>query len=107
MMTDGLLLVFFVHEKDRLHGQPAFEWLLAQAKALGIGGGSAFRAVAGFGRHGRLHEDRFFELAGQMAIQVEFLVTRDQADLLLKQVGQAKGTFPFMEMPCRFGVSGS
>ena len=42
-----------------------------------------------------------------MAIQVEFLVSRDQADLFLEQVGEAKGTFPFMEMPCRFGVTGS
>jgi PII-like signaling protein len=29
---------------------------------LGIHGGSAFKAIAGFGRHGVLHEDHFFEL---------------------------------------------
>jgi PII-like signaling protein len=104
-MTDALLLVFFVHEKDRLHGQPAFEWLLAQARSVGIPGGSAFRAVAGFGRHGRLHEDRFFELSGELAVQVEFVVSREQADSLVGAVKAAGGSFPFMELPCRFAMT--
>ena len=47
---DGSFLRFYVHENDRLHGRLAWEWLLAQANELGIRGGSAFRAVAGFGR---------------------------------------------------------
>lgn len=104
-MTDAILLVFFVHEKDRLHGQPAFEWLLAQARALGVSGGSAFRAVAGFGRHGRMHEDRFYELSGELAIQVEFLVSAQLAVRLVDAVKAAGGAFPFMEAPCRFGMT--
>lgn len=104
-MTDGILLVFFVHERDRLHGQPAYEWLLAQARAMGIGGGSAFRAVAGFGRHGKLHEDRFFELSGELAIQVEFLVSPELSARLVAHVKAAGGAFPFMEAPCRFGMT--
>lgn len=106
MMTDGLLLVFFVREKDRVHALPAFEWLLDRARTTGVRGGSAFRAVAGFGRHGHLHEDRFFELGGEMGIQVEFLVTREEADRLLQQLRESNRTFPYMEMPCRFGVTG-
>ena len=31
--------------------------------------GSAFRAIAGFGRHGVLHEQHFYELAGDLAIE--------------------------------------
>ena len=37
--------------------------VLEQAKKQGVRGGSAFRAIAGFGRHGILHEEHFFELA--------------------------------------------
>jgi len=33
-----------------------------KSQVYGISGGSAFRAVAGFGRHGKLHEETFFEL---------------------------------------------
>lgn len=104
-MEQGLLLVFFVREKDRLHGKPAFEWLLSQAKTLGIGGGSAFRAVAGFGRHGRLHEDHFFELSGDMAIQVELLATPAQAERMVQAVRDAQGSFAYMEAPCRYGMT--
>lgn len=104
-MEDGLLLVFFVRERDRLHGKPAFEWLLSQARALDIAGGSAFRAVAGFGRHRRLHEDHFFELSGDMAIQVELLVTPDQRERMLQAVRDAHGSFAYMEAPCRYGVT--
>lgn len=104
-MEEGMLLVFFVREKDKLHGKPAFEWLLGEAKALGIAGGSAFRAVAGFGRHGRLHEDHFFELSGDMAIQVELLVTPDQRERMLQAVRDAHGSFAYMEAPCRYGLT--
>ncbi len=65
---NGTLLRFYVHE-NRKHGHIAlFEWLLEQAKAMGIHGGSAFRAIAGFGRHGILHEEHFFELAADMTV---------------------------------------
>lgn len=104
-MTDAILLVFFMHERDRLHGQPAYEWLLAQARAVGIGGGSVFRAVAGFGRHGRLHEDRFFELSGEQALQAEFVASREQADRLVAAAKAAGASFPLIEIPCRFGMS--
>ncbi|HEX5865704.1 MAG TPA: DUF190 domain-containing protein, partial [Casimicrobiaceae bacterium] len=52
----GTLLRFYVHENRTHHHIALFEWLLEQAKRMGIHGGSAFRAIAGFGRHGILHE---------------------------------------------------
>ena len=51
----GTLLRFYVHENRKHHHLALFEWLLEQAKKQGIHGGSAFRAIAGFGRHGILH----------------------------------------------------
>jgi Uncharacterized conserved protein len=52
------------------------EWLLEQAKQHGLGGGSVFRAIAGFGRHGVLHEEQFFELADDLPVKVEFPAAR-------------------------------
>ncbi len=76
-------LSFYVSEKQQYGGIPLYEWLLEEAKSLGISGGSAFRAVAGFGRHGKLHEETFFELAGELAMKVEFIVEELHADKLL------------------------
>ena len=55
------LLSFYISEKQHHAGMPLYEWLLEEAKSLGVPGGSAFRAIAGFGRHGKMHEDTFFE----------------------------------------------
>jgi len=102
---DGSLLRFYVHERQRVHGRPAWEWLLAEANRLGIRGGSAFRAMAGFGRHHHLHEDHFFELAGSLTIEVQFVVTDDEATRLLELVGREQLKVFYALMPARFDVT--
>lgn len=79
-------LTFYVTEKQLHAGVPLYEWLLEEARELGILGGSAFRAIAGFGRHGRLREETFFELAGELAVQVEFIVDDKLAEQMLQRV---------------------
>lgn len=80
------LLTFYVSEKQHLGGMPLYEWLLEEAKAMGVHGGSVFRAIAGFGRHGRIHEDTFFELAGELAVKIEFILDDMFAGRLLERV---------------------
>jgi len=79
----GIYLKLFVSEGTRHHGQLLYEWILQQAQAMGIPGGSAVRAVAGFGRHGRLHEQHFFELAGELPIVLEFFAAEASIGQLL------------------------
>jgi PII-like signaling protein len=62
MTNDGTCLQFYVAENRRHRGMLVYEWLLREAVRLGLRGGSAFRAIAGFGRHHRMHEQHFFEL---------------------------------------------
>jgi PII-like signaling protein len=101
----GTLLRFYVHE-NRLHRHVAlYEWLLEQAKKQGVRGGSAFRAIAGFGRHGILHEEHFFELAAQMTVVVEFLVTADEAERLIALVrAEGIGIF-YARVAAEFGTT--
>jgi uncharacterized protein len=101
---NGTLLRFYVHENRMHHHVALFEWLLEQAKKRGIRGGSAFRAVAGFGRHGILHEEHFFELAAQMTIVVEFLVTAKEADELIALVRGDGISIFYARVPAEFGV---
>ena len=79
----GSFIRFYVHENQRHHGRLVWEWLLEQANRLGVRGGSAFRAMAGFGRHHVLHEAHFFELAGTLTVEVEFIVTPEEATCYL------------------------
>ena len=101
---NGTLLRFYVHE-NRLHRHVALhEWLLEQAKKQGVQGGSAFRAVAGFGRHGILHEEHFFELAASMTIVVEFLASAEQAEQLLALVRDEGIGIVYARVAAEFGM---
>ncbi|MEW5905044.1 MAG: DUF190 domain-containing protein [Pseudomonadota bacterium] len=82
-MQQNVYLKFYLTEKQMHQGKQLTEWLLETARALGVPGGSAFRAVAGFGRHGRLHEETFFELGGELPMQVEFVLEPTRANQLL------------------------
>src|SRR5687767_14131330 len=82
-VMDGFFLRFYVLEGHRVHHLPVWEWLLERANKLGIRGGSAFRAIAGFGRHHTMHEAHFYELAGTLPMEVEFIVTEDESRQLL------------------------
>lgn len=104
MNINGSCLRFYVHENRRLHGRLLYEWLLEEAKKLGIHGGSAFRATAGFGRHGVLHEDHFFELAGDLPVEVVFFVSDTEADRLLELVRAEGVSLFYVRMPVEFGV---
>ena len=101
---DGSFLRFYVHENERVHHTLVWEWLLQQANKMGIRGGSAFRAMAGFGSHRVLHEDHFFELAGTLTVEVEFIVTDDEAQRLLDLVQQERVRAFYARIPARFGV---
>jgi PII-like signaling protein len=81
-----IMLSFYVSEKQHHADMPLYEWLLEEAKAMGVHGGSAFRAIAGFGRHGHMHEDTFFELAGELAVKVEFILDDALAEKLMQLV---------------------
>ena len=100
----GSFLRFYVHEGQRHQRRLVWEWLLEQANALGIRGGSAFRAMAGFGRHHVLHESSFFELAGTLTVEVEFIVSDAEAQQLLQQVHAAGIRVFYACIPAIFGV---
>ncbi|MGN6453225.1 MAG: DUF190 domain-containing protein [Steroidobacteraceae bacterium] len=100
----GSFLRFYVHEGQRHQRRRVWEWLLEQANVLGIRGGSAFRAMAGFGRHHVLHESTFFELAGTLTVEVEFIVTETEAQQLLERVQSAGIRVFYARIPALFGV---
>jgi uncharacterized protein len=101
---NGTILRFYVHE-NRIHRHVAlFEWLLEQAKKMGIRGGSAFRAIAGFGRHGLLHEEHFFELAADLTVEVEFVVTESEAEKLLALLRAERISIFYARVPAEFGA---
>ncbi len=100
----GQFLRFYTHENRKVGAVLLYEWLLGEAKKLGIHGGTAFKAMAGFGRHGVMHEATFFELAGELTVEVEFIVTEEEAEKLLRAVSAAKVRMFYARVPAEFGI---
>lgn len=100
----GVCLRFYMHENSKHQGILLYEWLLEHAKKIGIHGGSAFRGIAGFGRHGVLHEEHFFELAGDLPIEVEFVISEAEAVRLLELIRTEGLSLFYMKMPVEYGL---
>ena len=101
---NGYALRFYMHENQKHRGMLLYEWLLEQARRQGIHGGSAFRAMAGYGRHGVLHEQHFFELAGDNTVLVEFILDEAETAILLAIVRQDEAPLFWAKFPAEFGV---
>ncbi|MEO8332572.1 MAG: DUF190 domain-containing protein [Gallionella sp.] len=98
------LLSFYISEKQHHAGKPLYEWLLEEAQGMGVHGGSAFRAIAGFGRHGKMHEETFFELAGELAMKVEFILDDALAEQLLGRVRAQNMKVFYVQQQVQSGV---
>jgi len=102
---ESVYLKFYLTEKQHRQGKLLYEWVLEHARALGLPGGSVFRAVAGFGRHGHLHEETFFELGGELPVQVEFVLDAKQAERLLATLREEKIKLPFVRYTVETGLT--
>lgn len=102
---NGICLRFYVNESRRHHGVAVYEWLLETARSLGVEGGSAFRAVAGFGRHRHLHEEHFFELGSVLPVEVVFMLNEVHAQALLDRIEEEHLQLFHVRMPATFGLT--
>ena len=100
----GICLRFYVHENRKHHHLLVYEWLLEEAKRIGIQGGSAFKAVAGYGKHGVLHEEHFFELAGNVAVEVVFVVSAKEAEQMMSAIREAGISLFYTQSAVEYGV---
>lgn len=100
---NGVRLEIYMEEFAKHHHMAVFEWLLEHARKMGIKGGTAFKAIGGFGRYHVLRE-HFYELGSNVPIMVLFVVSETEADALLKLI-QDEGLHVFYtRSPVEFGV---
>lgn len=103
----GSFLKLYVAESAKHGGKPLYEWLLQAARAEGLQGGSVFRAMASFGRHGKMHEEHFFELAGDASMVVEFFAEDAAIDRLLSRLQIEQLALFYVRYPAEGGSTAS
>lgn len=99
----GIYLKFYVSEYREHKGILVFEWLLERARKFGLEGGTAMRAVAGFGRHGALHEETFLEIAADLPVEVSFVLTEAEAALFLDLLQLENIDLFYVKFPVEYG----
>lgn len=99
-------LRFYMHENQKHRGVLLYEWLFEQARKQGIHGGSAFKAMAGYGRHGVMHEQTFFELAGENTVLVEFILDDAEAATMLRIAQEDGAPLFWARFPAEYGIIG-
>ena len=101
----GYQLTFFT-QQDRRHGcTPLGEWLLEEARRLGLRGATLTTAAEGYGHAGRIHSSHFFELADQ-PLEVTMAVTADEADRLFARLREENVRAFYVKTPIEFGMTG-
>lgn len=102
---EGVELKLYLHENRKYQGTLLSEWLLNKAKSLGYNGGSVFKASSGFGRHGIITEEHYFELAGNIPVQVVFILEKIQAKEFLQVLMDEKLDIFYVLSKVLYGVA--
>lgn len=100
---DGVYLKLYTQESRRHGGRLLYDWVVEAGRALGLPGCSVFHAMAGYGHHGHLHRQAFFELQGDLPIEIVFALTAEQADALMAKLRDEKVELFWVRMPAEFG----
>ncbi|RQH02791.1 DUF190 domain-containing protein [Paraburkholderia dinghuensis] len=103
---NGYQLTFYT-ERNRRHGHQAIcDWLLSEARRLGVRGATVIDCAEGTGHAGAHHAPHAFRVYDQ-PVQIVLALTADEAARLLALV-QVEGVHVFYtKVPVEFGVIGA
>lgn len=101
---EGFQLTFFTSQDQSHKGHPLGDWLLQEARRLGIGGATLLAAVEGFGHHRKIHSAHFIELADQ-PLEVTMAVTTEQAEQVFTRLSEEHISIFYIQTPITFGMS--
>lgn len=100
----GYQLTFFT-QQDRIHqGRPVAQWLVDEARAIGIGGATLIPAAEGYGHDKKIRSAHFFELTEQ-PVQVVLAVTEAEAKRLLARLKAERVNVFVIKTPIEFGMT--
>ena len=84
---NGYKLTFYT-QQGRSHGHMSIaEWLLKEAKAIGVEGATFAAAQGGYGRDGKYHSARFFDV-GEQPMEVTMAVSPEHSEQLFARIEQ-------------------
>ncbi|QGY40908.1 DUF190 domain-containing protein [Pseudodesulfovibrio cashew] len=102
---EGFLLTFYT-QQNRMHGDlQVANWILEEARQLGIRGATLATAREGFGHDGRFHSENYFDLEDRPQ-QVVMAVTEDECNHLLGRLEENGPRVFYTKSRIEFGFTG-
>ncbi len=101
----GYQLTFFSQQGRTHHMLSITDWLLQEARAIGIKGATVAAAQGGYGRNGKYHSIHFFEL-GEQPVEVTMAVDSEQAERIFSRIEEEKLRIFYIKIPIEFGITG-
>ena len=102
----GFQLTFFTQQDRRHGGLPLGEWLIQEARKLGVAGATLIAATEGFGHDRKLRSAHFFELADQ-PIEITLAIGETDAQRLFEKLREEKIHIFYVKTPIEFGMTGA
>lgn len=102
----GYQLTFFTQQDRRHHHLSLAQWLLEEARTLGISGATLITAAEGFGHGGKIRSAHFFELADQ-PLEVTMAVSGADAERLFARLKEEGVDIFYVQTPIEFGMTGN
>jgi len=102
----GFQLTFFTQQDRRHGGLPLGEWLIQEARKLGVAGATLIAATEGFGHDRKLLSAHFFELADQ-PIEITLAIGETDAQRLFEKLREEKIHIFYVKTPIEFGMTGA
>lgn len=101
----GYQLTFFTQQDRKHHGLPLAQWLLEEARNIGISGATLIQAAEGFGHDRKIRSAHFFELTDQPQEVTMAVSEADAARLFARLKDEGINIF-FVKSPIEFGMTG-
>lgn len=103
----GYLVTFYTQQDRRHHsGTPLGEWLLHEARRMGLRGATLSGAAEGFGHHGKIHSAHFFELADQ-PVAVSMALGAEECERFFLRLREEGVHVFYVKTPVEFGTTGA
>lgn len=101
---NGYQLTFYTQQERQHEGLPVGEWLMREARRLGLQGATLSAAAEGLGHDRKLHAIHFFDLADQPVI-VSMALTASEAEQLFARLHEEELNIFYVKIPIEFGMS--
>ena len=105
-MARGVKVEIFFPENAKHQSAKLDEWLFGAARWAGISGGAMYKAVAGYGRHGELRDEGFFDDDRTKPMMANFITTAPLADAFLEYLAKEGLKLFYTVSEVEYGVVG-